>query len=403
MRGTIFIGVGVIALSACGASKGNETAQAAPAPPEPYPAPQTVGAAETGGPPAYAAAVNAPPAQSTRAASRNLLRFEPSVIVDATGFERPIAAATLFVPAGWTARGGVVWGQQNMCVNGYNFDWSAVSPDGLSAVAVLPQARWEQTSYGAAPSTPGCGTAPYTDVRAYLEAVVRGYKPGAQIIDFRRRPDLETGANNSATPMPLGEIRNWTEAGEVLFAYQENGRDMRGTAASAVQFSLTTTDAGMGPMKALTAFAPPGWAAVAPNGSLNFALVEAVRRSIRPDPQWSQRIANHNYQIGKVAIEESAKRARMISQSNEEISRIRSEAWSAQQESADRRAREFGEVIKGVETYADADAPGGTVELSHNYDNAWRMNDGTYVLTSDPNFDPWRDLGVEGRKLEAVP
>ena len=32
------------------------------------------------------------------------------------------------------------------------------------------------------------------------------------------------------------------------------------------------------------------------------------------------------------------------------------------------------------------------------YDHAWRLNDGTYVLSSDSNFEPWRDLGVEGKR-----
>jgi hypothetical protein len=30
------------------------------------------------------------------------------------------------------------------------------------------------------------------------------------------------------------------------------------------------------------------------------------------------------------------------------------------------------------------------------------MSDQGYVLTNDTSFDPWRDLGVEGKKLEAA-
>ena len=97
---------------------------------------------------------------------------------------------------------------------------------------------------------------------------------------------------------------------------------------------------------------------------------------------------------------ESQRRSQILQQSNAEISRIREEAWNASQESADRRAREFGELIRGVETYNDVNAPGGTVQLSGLYDNAWRLNDGSYVLTNDKSFEPFRDLGVEGKPLE---
>ena len=54
---------------------------------------------------------------------------------------------------------------------------------------------------------------------------------------------------------------------------------------------------------------------------------------------------------------------------------------------------EFSETIRGTETYNDDNAAGGQVELSNLYDNAWRLNDGTYVLSDDANFEPYRDLG----------
>jgi hypothetical protein len=201
--------------------------------------------------------------------------------------------------------------------------------------------------------------------------------------------------------MPAGDLRTWVEAGELLVAFTEHGRDMRGTIAAVAIFSLTRANYGTGStMEGLTAYTFPGYAVAVPNGQLDIGYFEAIRRSIKTNPQWEQRIGNHNAAIGRVAIEESRKRANIIARTNDEIARIRQETWNAQQESSDRRAREFGEAIRGVETYNDTDAPGGTVELSHLYDHAWRLNDGSYVLTNDVNFDPWRDLQVEGRRLE---
>jgi len=87
---------------------------------------------------------------------RLLLHMEPAVIVDASGFERPMAASTLFIPRGWQSEGGVFWGREYACTNGYAFQWTARSPDGQHWVAVLPNERWEWNNYGAAPSSPGC-------------------------------------------------------------------------------------------------------------------------------------------------------------------------------------------------------------------------------------------------------
>lgn len=368
---------------------------------------------------AMAAAPAAMPA-APRPGAGNYARYEPAVIVDRTGFDAPMGAASLFLPFGWKTEGGVYWAHDFMCTNGYNFLWRATSPDGAMSLGISPQTGW---AYGVGmPATPqpGCPTLQISSVRQYLEESVKQTMPGARVLDYRNRPDLlvEVGAKPTRTPMPMGEIQIWQEAGEVLFAFQQNGQEMRGTSAVVVQFQKMITDMssafrgdptvvqslqpGQGPMESVNAYAMPGYYATAPNGRLNTGYFEAIRKSIKTNPQWARRIAGHNAAIGRVALEESRKRSEMIARSNEEISRIRQETWNAYQESSDRRAREFGEALRGVETYVDADAPGGTVELSHMQDNAWRLNDGTYVLTDDPNFDPWRDLQVEGRKLEAL-
>ena len=379
---------------------------------EPAGAPQiSPGAANAPGPAVQPAAPNP---------SRRLLRFEPTVIVDATGFDRPIGAATMFIPHGWKTEGGVFWASDFMCTNGYNIMWRATSPDGAMSLGIFPQTAWEFHSTGAGATRPGCQAMQIGSARDYLAASVQRSVPGARILDYRDRPDLvrEIGFQSSRTPMPMGETQRWAEGGEILFAFSENGLDMRGALAAVVQFDKMTTDmssmyqndptivampnAAQLRTESLSAYAHPGFVATAPNGRLNLGFFESLRKTISPNPQWASKIAGHNAAIGRVALEESRKRAAMIAETNDYVSRLREETWAAQQKSADRRAREFGELIKGVETYDDADAPGGQVELSSTYNRAWRLNDGSYVLTDDPNFDPWRDLQMEGKQLEAA-
>lgn len=408
-----------IAIAACGKKDASDTAAAQPD--APMSIDQNSSAYEQ--PAAQMQAMAAPAAASAAASPgrrSNVMRFEPAVIVDATGFEQPMGAASLFIPYGWKAEGGVYWASDYMCVNGYNFLWSASSPDGSMSVGIAPQTGWAYATGMPASPQPGCATMQISSARQYLESSVRQAVPGARVLDYRDRPDLvaEIGVKPQRNPMPMGETQIWAEGGEVLFAFERNGRDMRGSFAAAVQFQKMITD--MTSMYAndptivqmpaqsqlrtesVNAYAWPGFVATAPNGQLNLPFFEALRKTIAPNPQWVSKIAGHNAAIGRVALEESRKRSEMIARSNEEISRIRQETWAAQQKSADWRAREFSELIKGVETYSDANAPGGTVELSSNYRNAFRLNDGSYVLTDDPNFDPWRDLQMEGRRLEAA-
>jgi len=350
-------------------------------------------------------------AQPARAAKRGLPRgsfhMQRVEIVDHNGFDRPMAASFGLVPVGWRTRGGVQWGQQFMCTNGYAVDWSASSPDGLRAVAVLPQEKWEANNYGAGVSTPGCASASIGSVRQYLDSRVARLFAGARPVDYRTRPDLAAkfAQLNSTTPMPMGELRTWVEAGEVLFDFERQGRAMRGALAAVTVFTLSRT-AGLGAgqsMDALTGTALPAFLATAPRGELNLRFTEAIRQSFLPNPDWEARIAGHNLAIARVTQQEVAKRSRMTAEYNDYVSRIRREAADARAASDERRQREFSELIRGTETWDDADAPGGQVELSGLYDHAWKLGDGTYVLSADAGFDPWRDLGVEGRRLDRTP
>ncbi len=350
--------------------------------------------------PAAMASLHAPPRTS---ASRR--RLVPSGILDATGFEQPMVATTLFAPHGWLARGGVFWGREFLCTNGYAFDWSATSPDGSAMIGVLPQQRWEANTYGAAATTPGCSLAPYTSARDLLGATLRQRFPGARELDFRARPDIARSLahHEQSQPTPMGGIRTRVDAGELLFAFDDRGRAMRGTLSVAVILSVMRTDTGMGAtMEALSANALPTFAVVAPDGALDFAFFEAIRRSITPNPAWEQRIARHDRAIAKVALDESRRQSDALLAANDWTSRLLQDTWNAAGVSADRRARAFGEALRGVQGYADADAPGGRVDLSATYGHAWRLDDGSYVLTDDAGFDPWRDLQVAGRALQPL-
>ncbi len=344
-----------------------------------------------------------PVPQKPRGLPANALRVQQVEILDRSGFERPISASFGFIPLGWKAQGGVQWGQQFMCTNGYNVNWTAVSPDGAQTIAVLPQERWETNNYGAPPGTPGCPSAPITSSQQYLTQLAGRWRPGARVLDYRPRPDIAAkfAHLNMRTPSAMGEMRTWVEAGQVEFSFDEQGRAMRGVISAATIFSLSRmAGMGRGTMDALTGFTLPVFAATAPEGRLNLQFVEAIRQSFLANPEWELRIAQHNSAISRVAQEEIRKRAKIFADYSDYVSRIRQETAEVRARSDERRQRQYSEALRGTQSYDDPDAPGGRAELSGMYNHAWRLNDGTYVLSNDASFEPWRDLGVEGRRLE---
>ncbi|NWG47313.1 MAG: hypothetical protein HXY25_12315 [Alphaproteobacteria bacterium] len=324
-------------------------------------------------------------------------------IIDPNGFEKPLVASTILVPMGWRSAGGVVWNPNTPCGGaGYNFDWQAGAPDGSSGVQILPmrQWMWDSAGYSAMSS---CPSARIRRVADFLAALVQEIRPGARILDFRPRPDISKDYEqlNQTTPMPMGEIRSWVEAGEVLIAYGQNGVDMRESVSALVLFSLNRMQgmAGMPGMDFYSGVSFPAFASRAPNGQLDFRMTEMIRKSITPAPEWSARIAEHHRKIAGINAKGAQDRSRIIAQTGEDIRQMQAESWRRQQDSSDRIARETSEAIRGVETYADPNSATGTVELDNTYNQAWRLNDGTYVLTDDASFNPNATFGMDGTQL----
>lgn len=346
-------------------------------------------------------------ADTTQSAQERLppgtLRLQLVEIIDSQGFEKPLPAATALIPYDWRAQGGVVWDVQSPCGDGYSFRWRAESPDGAKAAEILPGLQWGFNNFGGQPS-PGCPALQITTARQYLEYQVRKSRPQARILDFRVREDLlnDYASLNSHTPMPMGEMRTWVEAGEVLLGYNEQGREIREAAAAVVLFT-TSRMQGVQPgqtMDSFSAVALPGYAFRSPAGQLDFHLAEMIRRSFRIAPEWQQRISAHQSAINRTALAESRKRSEIIARTGEEIRELNQRGWEERNHSSDRQRRGFIEAIRDVETYNDPHSGTGQIELSNQYDNAYRLNDGSYVLTNDPSFNPYQATGQDGVKLE---
>lgn len=331
------------------------------------------------------------------------VRVKRVEIVDRNGFEKPMVATTVLIPADWRTEGGIVWGG-GACGPGYNVDYQAMSPDGRSGVHFFQMEQWQWNSMGAADPN-GCPTMQITSVRQYLDNLISRARPGAQMLDYRRRPDIEEQFShfNQTTPMPLGESRTWIEAAQALIGYNQDGVAMQETIAVAVVFNLMRNQpmAGVPGSDFLSGSTLPGFAMRAPEGRLDAKLAEMIRNSGRENPAWAARIAQHNAKIAGIQIQGARDRSRIIAQTGEEIRQMQADSWRQYNESTDRMARETSEAIRGVETYKDP-YYGDTVQLDHTYENAWQLEDGTYVLSNDAFFDPYKDLGVNAVKLEVA-
>ncbi|MGD9800055.1 MAG: hypothetical protein AB7F91_13080 [Parvularculaceae bacterium] len=346
------------------------------------------------------------PAGAVPAGVAHLQRYD---VMDSNGFEKPMPALSVLAPVGWRTVGGVNWAQ-NLAGCGPtapHFNWTAAAPDGVGQVAILPQESWTGFNASSLPPMPQQNQCPNfrpTNGRDFVIAYVQRYRPNARVLDYQDKTadyaDAQRQLQQLMPPMQGTEQRLWIEAGLALIAYPVNGREVREIAGTAVMFNATRMPDMMGGFfDSYFAYAMPGFAYRAESGKLDFNLAETIRKSARENPEWSKRMAEFNRKIAKINSDGARERAEINRRSNAEISAIRQETWDNQQRSNDRMNREFGEYVKGVETYDDP-YNGGTVQLDNTYDKAYQLNDGTFVLSNDPSFEPYAVFGQDGVELK---
>jgi hypothetical protein len=339
-------------------------------------------------------------------------------IMDPSGFEKPMLAATALVPYGWRAEGSVVWGPHGQCGVDYGAKWDVHSPDGSSLLSMRPMPQWQgvRSAYPSGQPSP-CPQAFHRSVRAWLEASAQQLFPGARVLDYRAlddevRPLRDMMAQlQQLPPVPNFESRISIEAGELLVAFNENGRDMRASLSAMATISWSRMADILNPSQvALETVNGSPWNFVivkAPNGELDLDLRRRVLTSLRFDSEWSRRTSAFNARkqaesaathqqimrsnaaasAARLQASQSAHETRM--QTLRETSDIMNGIYQDRQVSSDRQQRERIEAIRGVETYNDPVA-GAPVQLDSSYQHAWRVNnsDNTYILTNDASFNP---------------
>lgn len=353
-------------------------------------------------------------AQTTVAAQQDTtaLRVQRVEIIDRQGFEKPLVAATIFVPAGWRAQGSVSWKVGAKCSSPHALVMSSAAPDDSAAIELLPGEGWAANNTGAANE---CATATFADPQAYLQAWVQKHRPGARWLDYRARPDKSRPPQQST--WQGGGTRLAVEGGQALIGYTRNGRDTRETVAVITSVVQSQFNAGGRSMTSLQGQSHGVLTWRAPHGSLNFRQFDAVWSSLQPGPDWKARIDAANAQMArenddtqrKIAqiradtqretMAHIARRGQIMAQTRQEIADIRNNTYQNTQAGNERMHRENVRTVREVNAYRDPRG-GGVVELSSHYNHAWQLRDGSYVLTDNPGFDPQRDLGVAGEQLQ---
>jgi hypothetical protein len=399
-RAQMAVAILLLALSACSKDAGDAAINAEGQP-----------AADMAGVPS-AQLANGKMMQPAQPLPPGVWRVQPVQIMDPAGFGAPMVASTAVIPAGWNSEGGIVWGAMGQCGADFTYQWQAVAPDGGAGFALLPTGNWTyaETQMGAMqPQQGGCMVGTYSDARQYLEAYVKSQQPDAQIVNYKSRPDRAKLMIDFYAGIPTMQLSNMREqrnidAGELEITYSMNGRPMRAIVGTTVVASLSQWTDMMNPgqisQQLLNGSATGVYIARGPQDQFDPSLADLVLRSIRATPEWGTKTFEYNMEKMRRTSQAMTDRHNINMDTLRKQSEIMNGAYRNQDLASDRNQREFVESIRGVETYYDP-VDRQPVQFDYTYKDAWRINDGTFVLTNDPSFDPQR-YNLDGVQLKVI-
>lgn len=345
-----------------------------------------------------------------------VLRVQPLQIIDRQGFEKPMLAYTMLVPAGWRTEASVRWNVQAPCARPYQPMFKAEAPDGSAAMELTPGEGWGRSSMG--PLAPGCPALAFGSAEQYLKSWLQRHRPGARLLEMKPRPDK----SHQGPPMqvPGIESRQRQDAAQALIEISHQGRAQRELLVTIVNLSQLRMASMMGGPPSESSSGESGgvlaWRAA--DAGPDPRAFDALWSSFRRAPEWNARIQRANQQmaqenaatqqrIGQIqhegamaTLREQAKRGEQAHQTRQEIAEMQSQGWQNRQNSQDRQHQATVQAVRGVMPWRDAG--GATVELPNHFRHAWKLKDGSYVLTDDPNFDPAKQLRIDGEALRSA-
>jgi hypothetical protein len=345
------------------------------------------------------AAVAAPAPVKSAGAPEGVLRLRPVSIVDQQGLGQE--AFGLLVPVGWTVEGGVVWPLPLSCPYPAALRIRVFDPHGADELNVFPARPFVWSPQGI-PFFPtgtfylGSEVRPPVDapqyIRQYLVPRLRAHLVQSRPTGGQALPELvaPVAAEYAGVPTKISAARS-------SFEYERQGRPMQEDVYAVV---------------VAVQLAPPlvNWL---PHTSFSFTaargdlpqraqLFGAMIASLTPDLRWYNRYMQFVDACTRAAIDASNQavvRSRIISQTNDEISAMRRQAFANRQAAQDRVNAKFSQYIRGVESYQHPFEQR-RVELPSGYANVWTNRSGEYLLSNSAGYNPNVGSNVEWRSLK---
>ncbi len=355
-----------------------------------------------------------------------LMRMRLVKIMDSQGFGQPVEVARLLVPSDWRAEGGVQWtqGMTRCPQNIIQARWRAVAPDGMTGMEIFPQYSWvwsddqmqQQTMHQSAANGLACDANPLMNAADFLtRMVLPRVRQGARALGAEPLQGVAQAEQNKlmasySAMIQQGYLRGVrAEAGRVRVQYSLADQPVEEWLSATIATIAAPTPNSAAMMNGNMAMTSSNFQVMAYNvmgiwaarGRLdqNAKLFATMFASFRPNPQYQAAVGAWLANMGRIQQQGAIDRHRIWRDAQASISNSIQQTYRENQVVQDRLAEQFGQTIRGVETYVDPTSHE-KVELVGGYRTAWSNGQGEYILSDSPNFSPAVELKENWHELQ---
>lgn len=348
-------------------------------------------------------------------------------IRDEFGFEQPIDAYSLLLPADWRLKGSVQWHGVAECpLELAKVHFMATAPDGNERIESIPGGAWSWMSlYDAMPQMKqqqslGCPIKRILDMPSFMQAYIPSIRPNAKQISAKARPDLVQQILEHADGLTNDPYRQFSiQVQEVEISYEADGKTINELLISTVLFSQSPGADPYGGMTGSILMAQGmGTISIANvNSPPNRELLEEVGSSLAMLPVYQNRLqqfvnqrsqmmaqayqrrraAQQQYLASRRAAAASARNNFKVDTSGSDILDIQFKGWQSRD-----RMTSAGQsrAVDGVlDRTSFNNNQGQIVYMPTTHSRMYQLPNDVYVGTNDQFFNPIQVTGEFGSEL----
>ncbi len=328
----------------------------------------------------------------------NLLRFKNFTYIDQQG--TGLEAFSFLMPSDWKFEGGMTWILDNPMMPSVSA-FRVYNPNGKEEFEVFPNHcfYWTTNIQQLAMFPPGSRyfgnvvKQPVTAQKALHDIILpeqrREYKDLTVLKDenFPELP-LALGAGKQAQ----GPVTSKATGAKLRVRYVEEGIPIEEEFYSVVETITFPTQTMYGPVYSTLWFIDYIFSFKAEAGKLesNTKVFQVITSSFKLNPRWYAKYSNVIEYLAQqqiTRIRNIGEFSRLLSQQSDQIREEKMQQFQANGDVYDRVAQKFSDNTLGIDRYFDPHE-GKEVELPGGYNHAWCNNNGEYIITDNPNFNP---------------